>query len=200
MSTATMAILDHYSSTPDEPKHDNCPGGEKSWCSYKRSLISGDANEHVPIKNPIAPAIYHRIKPVFERLSNVSFLQGCIKAYTQNSNESLHHVIWGLAPKDQYHSSIEIRVAINLGVCLFNDGFEATMSEVFKHLQVDASPSQVDIWRSIDEERIRSARYRDSEKRKEKRKIARRKKCSRQDAFQHMEGKRHYGSNMFYKD
>ena len=88
MSRATMAILDHYSSTPDDPKHDNCPGGEKWWCSYKRGLISGDTNEHVPIKNPIAPAIYHCIKPAFEHLSNVSFLEGCIKAYTQNSNES----------------------------------------------------------------------------------------------------------------
>ena len=66
-------------------------------------------------------------------------------------------MIWGLAPKDQYLSSLEIRVAINLGVSLFNNGFVATMSEVLKHLQVDTWPSQIDIWRSIDEERIRSA-------------------------------------------
>ena len=26
MSTAAMATQDHYSSTPDDPKHDHCPG------------------------------------------------------------------------------------------------------------------------------------------------------------------------------
>ena len=195
-----MAILDHYSSTLEEPKHDNCPVGEKSWCSYQRSLISGDVNDHIPIKNPIVPAIYDRIKPVFDRLSSVTFLEGCVNAYTQNANESLHHVIWGLAPKDQSQSSQDIRTAINVGVCLFNDGFEMTLSEIFKQLKISSSAHQHDLWRSIDEDRIKYVQYGNSEKRKKHRKIMRRKRCKRQDAFQHAEGMRHYESNKFYKE
>ena len=199
MSKATTAILDHYSSTIENPKHENCPEGVTSWCSFQRSLATEDA-QHIPIKNPIAPAIYERIKPVFDRLSSIPFLEGSVNAYTQNANESLHHVIWGLAPKDQNHSSQEIRIAVNLGVCLFNDGFEATASKVFEELQIPISPSQRKLWRSIDEERIRHAQYRDLEKRKIIRKKARRKKCNRQDAFQHLEGRCHYGSNQFYNE
>ena len=146
MSKATMAILDNYSSTPEEPRHENCPKGDNSWCSYQRAVAKKDVNLHVPIKNPICPAIYERIKPAFERLSSVPFLEGCVNAYTQNANESLHHVIWGLAPKDQNHSSQEIRIAINLGVCLFNDGFEATATELFQELKTVSLPSQRSIY------------------------------------------------------
>lgn len=195
-----MAILDHYASTTENPRHDNCPKGQSSWCSYQRSVFSGNPSEHVPIKDPIAPAIYERIKPLFLRLSSVSFLEGCVNAFTQNANESLHHVIWGLAPKDQYHSSQEIRIAINLGVCMFNDGFEATLLEVFKSLGISSAPSQVKTWKVIDNERVKSAKYRDLDGRKLHRKVTRRKKCARQDAFKHIEGKCQYGSNKFYND
>ena len=34
MSKYAWAILDHYSSTVEDREHDNCPPGEKSWCSY----------------------------------------------------------------------------------------------------------------------------------------------------------------------
>lgn len=35
MSKATKAILQHYSSTVDRPRHDDCPAGPYSWCSYQ---------------------------------------------------------------------------------------------------------------------------------------------------------------------
>ena len=100
-------------------------------------------------------------------------------------------MIWGLAPKHQYHSSLEIKVAINLDVCLFNDGFEAASLR-----QVDTSPLQIDIWRSIDKERIRSARYRYSEKKRSSEKLQGERNAVAKMLFQHMEGKRYYGSNM----
>ena len=35
MSKYTGDILDHYSSAVEDCKHDNCPPGGKSWCSYQ---------------------------------------------------------------------------------------------------------------------------------------------------------------------
>lgn len=34
MSKATHLILKHYSSTPENPRHEDCLGGEDSWGSY----------------------------------------------------------------------------------------------------------------------------------------------------------------------
>ena len=31
-----LGILGHYSSTPDNPRHHNCPPGPNSYCSYNR--------------------------------------------------------------------------------------------------------------------------------------------------------------------
>ena len=62
------------------------------------------------------------VKPVFDRLGDADFLAGCEKCLTQNPNESLHHVIWGLAPKEQYTSPRETSLAVGLGCLLFNSG------------------------------------------------------------------------------
>ena len=56
MIRATQAILHHYSSTEKRPKHDFCPTGSDSWCSYQRDLANG-TNIHKVIKNPFSPAL-----------------------------------------------------------------------------------------------------------------------------------------------
>jgi hypothetical protein len=68
------------------------------------------------------------IKPVFDRLGDANFLAGCEKCVTQNPNESLHHVIWGLAPKEQYAFPGETILAVSLGCLLFSSGMEVTYS------------------------------------------------------------------------
>ena len=39
MSKEIKAIFYHYSSTADFPRHDHCPDGDSSWCSYKRDIV-----------------------------------------------------------------------------------------------------------------------------------------------------------------
>ena len=34
MRSDILGILDHYSSTPEKPRHENCPTGPESRCSY----------------------------------------------------------------------------------------------------------------------------------------------------------------------
>ena len=101
MSKYTWAILFHYSSTVENSKHDKCPPGEKSWCSYQRDIATKQSL-HKPVKWPFTDAILAVINPLFQRLAGVEFLEGCKSCHTQNPNEAANHVIWSLAPKEQY--------------------------------------------------------------------------------------------------
>ena len=60
--------------------------------------------------------------PFLQQLSMLSS-QMC----SQNANKSLHHVIWGSAPKDQYTSQIENSLSVNLGVLIFNCRMNVTI-------------------------------------------------------------------------
>ena len=87
MSRATHAILKHYSSTLENPNHEDCPAGRNSWCSYKRDVASR-TNYHQPIKNPLAPIVVAEIQPLFDRLGSKELLAICEDGKTQNVNES----------------------------------------------------------------------------------------------------------------
>lgn len=158
MSTETKAILHHYSEDAD---HTYCPNGINSWCKWKTDQETGD-NTYTPVSNPLPAAVVQILKPVFDSLSDPNLLQGCKNCLTQNQNESLHHVVWGYAPKDQYHSAHEVDLAISLGVSTFNTG--------------------------ISKCRIYEANRSVTIEQKEKRKINRYKKRRKLDVFRHSEG------------
>ena len=198
MSHATKAILCHYSSTPEKPQHDYCPKGKESWCSYQRDLVNG-TKLHKPIKNPLCPAIVEVVKPVFDRLGDANFLAGCEKCLTQNPNESLHHVIWGLAPKEQYTSPRETSLAVGLGCLLFNSGTEVTYSQLLPSIGLNVSEEMISAWMKIDKKRSYGADYKERSEIKERRKKHRRQKAKKADAFVHNEGMQ-YKSQGFYAD
>lgn len=79
MAKGTQAILKHYSSTLENPRHDSCPKGSLSLCSFRRDVANG-TNVHQPIKNPFPDAVVEVIKPL--RLGDEAFLVGCEKCYT----------------------------------------------------------------------------------------------------------------------
>lgn len=119
MARATQAILKHYSSSIENPRHEDCPEGPSSWCSYQHDVANG-TTLHKPTKSPLPDAVVEVIQPLFDRLGAKTFLAGCEECYTQNRNECLHHVIWGMASKEVYSSPKEISIAISLGVLQFN--------------------------------------------------------------------------------
>ena len=122
MSNATKVILKHYCSRVENPQHDYCTSGLQSWCSFQRDKATG-TNLHKPIKNCLPPAVQNVIEPLFDWLGNPAFLTDCSNALTSNNNESYHHVLWGLAPKEQYPSLQNVSFAVHLSVCLFNSAF-----------------------------------------------------------------------------
>ena len=129
MSKYTWAILDHYSSTVENLKHDMSPPGEKSWCSYQRDIATKQSL-HKPVKWPLTHAILAIINPVFQWLGSVEFLENCKSCCTQNPNKAFNHLIWCLAPKEQYVSPLETPLVISLGGCLFNNRMQYTYSNL----------------------------------------------------------------------
>jgi len=83
-------------------------------------IVINSTDLHKPAKNPFTEAIVEVVQPLLDRLGDETFLAGCENWYTQNRNESLHHVTWGKASKDVYSSPQEISLAISLGVLEFN--------------------------------------------------------------------------------
>ena len=76
------------------------------------------------------------MEPLFNRLGNMEFLDSCKLAKMQNLNESYHHVIWGSAPKGEYNSALETKVAVAIGTLFFNKGRGKTLHEIhlaFRH-------------------------------------------------------------------
>lgn len=196
MAKATHAILKHYSSSPDNPCHDDCPKGASSWCSYNRDKATA-SNQHVPIKNPLPPAVVKVMEPIFNRLGDKHFLVGSEKCLTQNTNESLHHVIWSMAPKEQYTSQQEVSLAVALGVLIFNNGFETTMEKLMEKTSLPFQPCMVSTWETIDHKRMLCSYYKSKEDVKKKLNRRKREKAKKQDAFVHDEGVS-YSSQKFY--
>lgn len=187
MARSTRAILKHYSSTVEEPKHDDCPAGASSWSSFQRDIANG-TNLHKPIKNPLSDAVVEVMQPLFDRLGDETFVIACEGCYTQNRNECLHHVIWGMASKELFSSPQEVSLAICLEVLQFNQGFNATYKELLPPLGIQIQPQMVETWRKIDSDRIYKSDYRNTPEVKKRRKMKRKEMLKKQDAFIHEEG------------
>lgn len=103
------------------------------WVIYHRAVfnrISQNGTQlHKPIKDPLPHVVVEVVQPLFDQLGDESFLVGCEKCYTQNRNESLYHVIWGMASKELYCSHKEICLAVSLGFLNFNQGFDSTHTQ-----------------------------------------------------------------------
>lgn len=67
MSKYSWTILDRYSSTVKDRKHDNCPPGGKSWCRYQRDIATKQSL-HKPVKWSLRDAILAVVNTVFQLL------------------------------------------------------------------------------------------------------------------------------------
>ena len=197
MSKATHAILKHYSSTPEQPRHEDCPVGRNSWCSYNRDKATRKKT-HVPIKDPLPEAVVKVMQPTFDRLGSEEFLVGCEECLDQNNNESLHHVCWGMAPKERYTSQQETSLAVSLGVLVFNNGIEDTVSKLLAIMDLPVHEEMHLEWKEIDSKRMKGSDYKSNPAVKQRRKKIRREKSKKQDAFVHKEGGATYSSESFY--
>lgn len=97
------------------------------------------------MKDPLPPAVVKVAKEVFDKL-------GCERCLSQNRNESLHHVTWGMVPKEQYVSPKETYFAVCLSILLFNEKVKLHMVSYVQMLEG---------WKRIDNEHMRGSDYKE---------------------------------------
>ena len=120
MAQAIWASFCHTFSTDQKPRHDFCPKGDKSWCGWQRSQVTGEPFSH---KHSLSSAIFDQVKPIYIHLSDRPLLERCKRGATQNANESLNGLIWQMCPKQSFCISITVETAAFLAVITFNDGY-----------------------------------------------------------------------------
>ena len=167
MAKVVSASLKHYCSTPQQPQHDNCPARAASWCSFQRDCAMRTIT-HKPIKDPMPSCIQSRMTPIFDKVGNKKFLDGCRNLHSSNPSESFHHVIWGMAPNKQFNSSQEIEFAVNLSTCTFNSGFTWTFKILFRQLDIQLSKDSECIFSCIDKILIYQSDYKTTQRSKTK--------------------------------
>ena len=198
MSGATKAILNHYSELPPPTQHQFCPPGKDSWCKYQADISRDDGKTTFQnIKHPISKPLYDLLVPTFTALSDIHLLRACANCKDQNVNESLHHVIWGMVPKEQYHSSVEVSFGINLAVMLFNEGYVSTMSTLLNAAEVSITGTSISAWAALDKTRVVDSERHNIKENKEKRKRNKNSKLKQLDAFKRIEGST-YESGTFH--
>lgn len=149
MKTAIYATLYHAISTDVKPQHFKCPKGKDSWCFYQSAIAHGKTPEShtTAIKTPLNEKFFEHILPIYQRLASNELLERCKRCATQNSNESLHSIIWSKCPKDKFahHQRIESSVLeavseYNLGIFrslrLQQDSLHIPFGEISKKLSM----------------------------------------------------------------
>ena len=93
-----------------------------------------------------------------------------------------------MAPKQQFTSLQEEKLALTLGVLIFTEGMEGTMTDFMPAAGLPVEPPMTAAWKTMDSHRITSADYQSTEQVKRRRNKTRRGKSKKQDAFLHEEG------------
>ncbi|KAG0432333.1 hypothetical protein HPB47_020913, partial [Ixodes persulcatus] len=111
--------------------------------------------------------------PVYQRLSQVSLLQRCLGAKTQNASESFHTVLWSLMPKEQHASLIAVETALHEAVLRFNAGCYKATAEIL--VAVGLQPAHLALQRAAEKDALRlhkaSKRHQEKLERRNKKKV-----------------------------
>ena len=134
---ALNVLLEHT-----REQHNNCPAGESSWCYYQKQVARCIKDDSLPApctRSPyLAPNEYQRAREVFDLFASLEFCGSITLGKTQNSNESLHSMIWHHAPKAKRVGQKSLIVSTAMAVLSFNDGSLA-YAALLKELGMDVS-------------------------------------------------------------
>ncbi|XP_014483532.1 PREDICTED: uncharacterized protein LOC106749019 [Dinoponera quadriceps] len=153
MRTAIYATLDHKLSTDAKPKHDHCPSGENSWCSWQRAKATGTLDEYTH-KPPLHEEVYKAITPIYEKLTSDDLLTRCIGGFTQNSNESFNATVWSMAPKVTSSGKNVLDTAVYIAAGTYNDGLTSAM-RVMQNIGIKIGPNCYNYCQETDQNRIK---------------------------------------------
>ena len=184
-SNAVRAILKHSASTDKNPQHDLCPPGESSWCKWQVAKAKGIMTyKH---KNPLPPAVVKVVTPLFEQLSDKTLLATTKDCLTQNSNESLHHLIWDKCPKTGFTGLGCVQIATCFAVLEFNFG-HSSYNEIISTMGIDPGFYARDAFAKCDRQWLYFANVKSSPSYKEKRVRRRAQKHAFEDQQERAEG------------
>ncbi|KAH7945181.1 hypothetical protein HPB49_007388 [Dermacentor silvarum] len=137
MQRAVMATYHHVTSNDNVSNHSLCPAGPDSWCRQNAAAAKGEPAPRHHYNLP--PHVSKALLPIYERLSERKLLERCQRGKTQNNNESLHSLIWALAPKERHASLFTVEAAVAEAVMKFNCGNLRTSSGILEELSLNPS-------------------------------------------------------------
>lgn len=186
MKEEIWATLFNKISTDDDPQHDKCPIGEKSWCSWQKAKALNQLADYKH-KPSMKITVFNAIKPAYEELSRDDLLNRCLGGYTQNNNESFNSVVWSIAPKTSSSGKLIVDIAADIAVCTFNDGLSSLM-HIMELLHLQIGQSCYNFCQETDTNNIKTAERAMSEKAKEARKSSRSFRKEAEEADINLEG------------
>ncbi|KAH7969948.1 hypothetical protein HPB52_023004 [Rhipicephalus sanguineus] len=126
---------------------------EESWCAYNKAV----ARQQAPPKHRynLPEYVAEALLPVYAHLSDRKLLERCQRGKTQNSNESLHSVIWSLLPKTKHASLFTVETAVAEAVTRFNAGKKRASEAILKELNL--SQGSTDVERCLEKDQRRLA-------------------------------------------
>ena len=123
MQCAIKAILYHSVKIVDEKKrHQYCPDGESSWCSFKRDKAVGTNAPFLNKSHHLDPVFLEFLTPLFDRLSEKKLLKRCLPGLSQNANESVNSLVWNKCPKHRNRGIKSVETAAASAIMQFNIG------------------------------------------------------------------------------
>ena len=141
---------------------------------------------------------FQELKPLFQRLSAPQLLASCSMGLTQNANESLHSVVWSMAPQETYNSPPEVQLAIDIGILSYNTGKQEAVHWLLVAAGLAPPCSEADrMLMALDDRRLETSFQKGRSDTKEKRRQHRNGRLARLTAFRTVEGPM-YGSGMFH--
>ena len=121
--------------------HDDCPPGDSSWCYFQKRIAQYEIEGGLTpptTRQPISPAEFARTVEVFKVFGSLSFCSTITLGKTQNSNESLHNMLWHNSPKSKHVGQKSLVASTALAVLSFNDG-SLSYSRVMEELGLTIS-------------------------------------------------------------
>lgn len=184
MKKDIMATYLHMVSTDENPRHENCPKGDDTWCKYNRAQISKKNYTHL---GPLHEEVAKNILPIYEDLTKEDLLKRCLGGHTQNSNESYNSIVWRLAPKHLHSGRKIIEIAAFMTACIFNEGFFGVL-KVMETLQINIGTTCKMFADSVDANRIKRQERRSCISTKEARLARKQVLMEQNEIFEETEG------------
>ncbi|CAK9816232.1 hypothetical protein ANTPLA_LOCUS8931 [Anthophora plagiata] len=187
MKNAIMATYYHLCSTNENPRHELCPTGEESWCTWKKAEALGTGTDTLNHPPTLHPDVQKHIFPIFEELSNEDLLQRCLGGHTQNANESFNSTVWRFAPKHLNSGLKIVEIGAFIASSIFNEGYFSIL-KVMQELQLIIGKEAMDYAEETNQRRIQRQERRSSLSTKEARKARRDQLAEQNEYFEEAEG------------